>query len=360
MSGSHIRKYPGGWLADIRPQGYKGQRIIKRFSHHRYPDAKKACQDFVDSVSSLGRAPQSLSLDAAVREYIRQVEITASKSPLTISADKRRFSVILRWAASNGIQTLAQLDMTNIRRFQLFFFSGGTHAGRKGSQPRGNRKVTWTKYASLLSALFRFAMADDRRWVSANPAAAPEFKFSRASMRQQMPRRIFEPEEVTAILEEIDLRHPKHSLYFRMLAYTGCRPGEPLRLTWNLVDLNARVMVLPHTKSGRPLPLVIHDTLLHHFETAKAASVSESVIWPRCTVGRYYRIWVEAQKALDLPQPFGRLYDMRHTFGTTLNLETGQLRVVQEMLGHADISTTEIYTHIRPEHQREAIKKLPW
>jgi len=49
---------------------------------------------------------------------------------------------------------------------------------------------------------------------------------------------------------------------------------------------------------------------------------------------------------------------LRHTVGTELLNKTGNLRVVQEFLGHADISTTQIYTHVSREQIQQAAELL--
>lgn len=49
---------------------------------------------------------------------------------------------------------------------------------------------------------------------------------------------------------------------------------------------------------------------------------------------------------------------LRHTVGTELLNKTGNLRVVQEFLGHADISTTQIYTHVSREQIQQAADML--
>ncbi|MBP2033216.1 site-specific recombinase XerD [Clostridium algifaecis] len=59
--------------------------------------------------------------------------------------------------------------------------------------------------------------------------------------------------------------------------------------------------------------------------------------------------------------PYKNFHSMRHTFATRLFEEDVPLKTVQELLGHADISTTaNIYTHVMPKQKVKAVDKIDY
>lgn len=159
-------------------------------------------------------------------------------------------------------------------------------------------------------------------------------------------------------------------LFALMAMYTGCRRNELLALTWDDIDLQERTISInkslyqieggaarikrPKTEKGvRVLPIM--DKLLPYLTPAKTG-----LVFPNPTTGGYIHdgsftlIWGRYQAASGVTcTP----HQLRHCYATML-FEAGVAESdAQELLGHAQISTTkDIYTHIR-ETRKKAVRE---
>lgn len=141
---------------------------------------------------------------------------------------------------------------------------------------------------------------------------------------------------------------PWHAPAWKLLANTGMRRGEALaaRKDWLMADraLNIQSTGEERTKSGewRSIPLSVgaREAL-----QALAQIVAGPYILPRV-----HKVVMShaAAKCIARAGLGGSLHTLRHTYGSTLAMAGVPLRVIQRYMGHAHVSTTEIYAHLTP------------
>lgn len=146
------------------------------------------------------------------------------------------------------------------------------------------------------------------------------------------------------------------------LANTGVRPGECLAVTMKDLTLRERdSMVRIRRLKKRKLGGVIDDLpisrslsrelrayIAHRFSLAGP----DARIFPM-TVRNAELVFKRVAARAGLAPHF-RLYCLRHTFGTRARRRLGDLRLVQELMGHASLETTQIYTHVSESERRRA------
>jgi len=230
----------------------------------------------------------------------------------------------------------------------------------------------------LAHAVIRRALNVARRlrlYVSENPCSAVD-----APKPQQPEIQPLTPEQVRHLLKE-SAGSRFHAL-FVLAVTTGLRQGELFALHWDDIDLEHGTISVRHTleelngnlrlkepktAGGRrsvDLPQMAVSALLDRRARMMADGHTGSE-WVFCNrKGRPLRktnfsrrVWKPLRSAAGLP-PI-RFHDLRHTAATLLLVEGVHPKIVQERLGHANISMTlDTYSHVLPNMQREAAGKL--
>ena len=113
------------------------------------------------------------------------------------------------------------------------------------------------------------------------------------------------------------------------------------------VGSKARQKVEHYLANGRP-SLVRPKTSSHIFISVRGTQLSSSRVW---------QVVRERAKRSGLASPV-HPHQLRHSFATHLLSGGADLRIIQEMLGHADISTTQIYTHVDERRLKEVHRKF--
>lgn len=257
--------------------------------------------------------------------------------------------------------------------------------GKVLDQPT-SRKMRST-YAQVLAGFFAYALAQG--WVSADPTLElPAYRSRRKRSDDPLRRAEYltKPElrRALAQLRRGDRRgaaipgrkrgsreREQDAIVIMTMAMAGLRPGEAIALKWEHIDFRAKVIRVvdsrtmgvtdtPKSGSGRTVPMC--DEIAQALERVKTR---KWFVGPTdlVFVGRtgahidkddLAKRFTAAQKASGVAPP-RELRQMRNTFGTVCAAEGIPLRTIQQWMGHASITTTEIYASFMPRDQDAAV-----
>ena len=219
---------------------------------------------------------------------------------------------------------------------------------------------TTSRELSSLKRFYRFLLRQGKITTD------PSLNIDTPKLQRSLPDSLTET-EVELLLSAPDLNHPlglRDRAMLEVLYASGLRVSELINLRYSQVSMDMGVLrvmgkgrkerlaplgeeslewLSRYTKEARPALLsgIVTDTI---FVTTRGAAMTRQAFW--YLIKRYAQL-VGNDKPLSP-------HTLRHAFATHLLNHGADLRVVQLLLGHADISTTQIYTHIA----RERLKQL--
>ena len=140
--------------------------------------------------------------------------------------------------------------------------------------------------------------------------------------------------------------------FFETMYSTGCRIGELTALEWKSVDLN-RGTIMVIGKGDKERMAILGRPAAEALSQLHEAFPGEGSVFgmDARTVQRRMKFYLK-QAGLSLAITPHKL---RHSFATHLLDAGADIRAVQEMLGHASLSTTQIYTHVSVERLKDAV-----
>ncbi len=229
----------------------------------------------------------------------------------------------------------------------------------------GRAASTVARKLASIKAFYRFLTAE--RYIRRNPAEVLEA----ASRGLHLPK-VLNVQEVERLLDEPNLGTLdgyRDKTMLELLYATGMRVSELVNVPVKNVDMKMQyVIVMGKGSKERMLPLgrtalhylehylsVVRPQLLHGKPDAAAELFVTGWGGPM-TRERFYEIIVAYGKSAGISKRVTP-HMLRHSFATHLLNNGTDLRIVQELLGHADISTTQIYTHLDVERLREVYDK---
>jgi integrase/recombinase XerD len=284
--------------------------------------------------------------DASIDAFVDALWLEEGLARNTLAAYRRDLTLYARWLAERG----RALDDTGEADLQAYF--AARHAGTKPTS--ANRRLT------VFKRYFRWALRE--RLVVADPT----LKLMSAKQPLRVPKTLTEG-QVEALLEAPDIDTPlglRDRTMLELIYASGLRVSELVGLkTFNLGMAEGVLRVLGKGSKERLVPFgqVARDWIERYLAEARGAILAgrqsdDLFVTARGQGMTRAMFWVIVKKhaaRAGITVPLSP-HTLRHAFATHLLNHGADLRAVQMLLGHADISTTTIYTHVA----RERLKQL--
>jgi integrase len=141
----------------------------------------------------------------------------------------------------------------------------------------------------------------------------------------------------------------------QLAIHTGMRRGEIMGLRWKDIDLKEKRILIEKTKNNERRTIYMNDTVYHVLKSLPHHLHSE-LVFPDINGNMVTVAFERACKRAKIEDL--RFHDLRHTFASYLTMGGVNLRTVQTLLGHKDLRMTMMYSHLSPEHLKEAVTIL--
>ena len=179
---------------------------------------------------------------------------------------------------------------------------------------------------------------------------------------------VLEADEQTALLRQPNRRYPtgeRNRLILSLMLNTGIRLSEAIALRWKEIDLNSGKLMVRQGKGAKDRTLWVCESdlkILRNWRERQARDIAGNPAHVFTTMvgnpvsGRYVQQMVKRYAARAGIGKNVHPHTLRHTFATDLYRETTNIRLTQKALGHANLATTMIYTHVVDEELEGALK----
>ncbi len=290
-----------------------------------------------------------MKLSTTIRRFDCQLRADG-KSPHTRAVYLRDLRLFAKWLRRDvNISTITPAKLARFLTSRIF-----THTA--SGKPKATISINRSK--SALRSFFRFLT--DAGYLNANPA-----RLIRSAPASQRPPRILTRDETRALLATIKKHKTpiarRDHLMFALLLGTGIRLSSLVSLSVDDVDVGSGTIRV--NGKGNVEQLVFLNSGLRRLLKSYLAKRADTTD-PLFLSLRVRRIGArQAQLRLaywlelaGITRPCS-IHTLRHTFATSLYEKTGDLRLVQRALGHRQVTTTEIYTHVTDSRLRKAMRR---
>lgn len=304
-------------------------------------------------------SPPATSLGKAIGRYLTYLKAEENKSPLTISTYTQSLELFQK---IGGVSDPLLINKQSIRVFKSALHEFRTRQGKELGIRTKNHHLT------VLRAFLRYLIREEELEVY------PPDRVTRFKEDQRKVKVLFS-DELERLLSAPDYttkEGKRDRAILHLFFSTGLRLSELRSL--NRRDLNFKTreisvrgkrgkirVVFLSDKAVEALQEYLDSRLDHllplfirnHVKAVNSMPPGENFRLSRISIYNGVKKYARAAGIVSDPSP----HTLRHSFATDLLLHGADLRSVQEMLGHKDLSTTQIYTHVTNPRLKEVHQK---
>lgn len=297
------------------------------------------------------------NLPELIEDFLEYLEIERNCSKLTIRDYRHYLEVFYNWfSPALPNKSIEDLNLEIVRRYRVYL------ANRTDKKDLTLKRVTQNYYVIALRSFLRFLIKNDHKTLEPSKIDLPktESRSLKFLDRDQIDRLVTSPD--TSLEDGI-----RDRAVMELLFSTGLRVSELTKLNRDKINLERKEFGVIG-KGGRARVVFISDRatewIKRYLEKREDRfkplfiRYSGKVVQEddgekmRLTARSVERIVKKYVRLARIPVD-ATVHTLRHSFATDLLINGADLRSVQEMLGHKNISTTQIYTHITNKQLRE-------
>lgn len=276
-------------------------------------------------------------------QYLHQVKKTSENTEVSYARDLKKMN---QYLTAQGIHDVSEVTATSLNSYVLFL------------EKEGRKPATISRSIASMKAFYHYMEKEHK--VSEDPSE----RLRAPRIEKKMPA-VLTQEEVTRLLEQPGGTSPKElrdTAMLELLYATGIRVSELISLKVSDVNLAMEYLTCSDSHKERIIPFgsIAKKALSRYLELGRPKLVGdeqEEWLFTNCAGQQMSR-----QGFWKLIKSYGKKagieaeitpHMLRHSFAAHMVGNGADLKSVQEMLGHSDISTTQVYAQIGHRRMRE-------
>ncbi|CAB1244204.1 Recombinase XerC [Ruminococcaceae bacterium BL-6] len=294
-------------------------------------------------------------LKTVYREFLNNMRAEKDASESTISSYSTDYKTFQKFLQLQGIEPRLQTITTRDLRKYVNYLK----IGKEYSNGTVRRKI------HSLSSFFKFSL--EMEYIDKNPM----LPIHAPRLEERLP--IFISENDLRKLLEAPQKYARfHSHINRdrammgLLIYTGARKSEVLNLNWGDIDFREEIVHIRQGKGRKDREIPLMEPLamiLLDYYNERHPKMDEPILLSDCherlSKTAFQTLFKRYLIKCGLGNKHYTIHKCRHSFATLLYENGVDLLAIQKMLGHRDLNSTKIYTHLTNAHMKEEVKKFP-